>query len=104
MEFRAEWYYYPCVGEKKGQLAIGFSLTPIYYFSGHTGGNILAINRASLAVVENCSMWEKSVLIIVSILVIRPYKLKVFTNENLRQKLNKLTDEGIQTLSEEDSA
>lgn len=49
-------------------------------------------------------MWEKSVLIIVSILVIRPYKLKVFTNENLRQKLNKLTDEGIQTLSEEDSA
>lgn len=51
-------------------------------------------------------MWEKSVLVIASILIIHPYenKSKVFVNENLRQKLNKLTDEGVQTLSGENSA
>lgn len=51
-------------------------------------------------------MWEKSVLMIVSIPIIHPYEtmLKVFINENLRQKLNKLTDEGVSTLSAEDSA
>lgn len=91
---------------KKRQLATGFSSAPVYYFSGRTGGNILSINLASLAVVENCSMWEKSVLMIVSILIIHPYenKLKVSINAILRQKLNKLTDEGLQTLSGDDSA
>lgn len=91
---------------KKGQLATTFFSTLVYYFHGHTGGNILAINLASLAVVENCSMWNKSILTIVSILIIHPYenKLKVCINENLRQKLNKLTDERVQILSEEDSA
>lgn len=69
---------------KKGQLATDFSSSLVYFFSGHTDGSILAINPASIAIVENSSMWEKSVLMIVSIFIIHSCekKAKVFTNEN----------------------
>lgn len=49
-------------------------------------------------------MWEKRVLMIVSVLIhLYENKSKIFINKNLRQKLNKLTDEGIQNLSGENS-